>query len=208
MHELVPGAFVLEESARKGRRHGDGVRFLDAAHGHAGVHGLDDHGDAPGMQGILDAVADLLGQALLDLQAAGVSLYDAGDLGKSRDLSVGDVGDMGLPDERQHVVLAQGEEFDVLDDDHLVVGLVENGGLHDGSAILSVTLCQELPGLGHPFGRFDESLPLRILSEQFQNGLYMSCELFCRLFVVFFYLSVRHGIVFVANGLCKIGLQN
>ena len=115
---------------------------------------------------------------------------------------------MGLADERQHVVLAQGEEFDVLDDDHLVVRLVEDGRLHDGGAVLPIPLCQELPGLRHPFRRLDESLPLRILSEQFQDGLYMRCEFICRLFVVFFYLSVRHGIVFVANGLCKRGLQN
>ena len=105
-------------------------------------------------------------------------------------------------------MLAQGEEFDVLDDDHLIVRLIEDGGLHDGGAILSVALRQELPGLRHALRRIDEPFPLRILSEQFQDGLYMRCELFCSLFVVFFYLSVRHGIVFVANGLCKIGLQN
>ena len=87
------------------------------------------------MEGLLDAVADLLRQALLDLQAAGVGLHHAGDLGEPGDAAVRDVGDMGLADEREHVVLAQREQLDVLDQDHLAVRLREYGGTDDGLAV-------------------------------------------------------------------------
>ena len=176
------------------------------------MHGLDDDGDAQRMQGFLDAVADLLGQALLDLQAAGVGLHHAGDLGEPGDAAVRDVGDMGLADEREHVVLAQGEQLDVLDEDHLAVRLREYGGTDDGLAALLIALRQELPGLRHALGRLDQPLALRVLAQQLEDGLHVPRQLFRGLFVVFFDLSVCHGIVFVApcdgNLDCKINEKN
>ena len=162
------------------------------------MHGLDDDSDAHRVEGLLDTVADLLGQALLDLQAAGVSLHHAGDLGKPGDAAVRDVGDMGLADKREHVVLAQGEQFDVLDQDHLAVRLREYGGTDDGLAALLIALRQELPGLRHALGRLDEPLALRVLAQQLENGFHMPCEFLRGFFVVFFDFPVCHGIVFVA----------
>ena len=45
--------------------------FLDAAHGHAEVFGLDDDGNAVRLEDFHDRVGNLAGEALLDLRAAG-----------------------------------------------------------------------------------------------------------------------------------------
>ena len=162
------------------------------------MHGLDDDGDAQRLEGVLDTVADLLGQALLDLQAAGVGLYHAGDLGEPGDAAVRDVGDMGLADEREHVVLAQGEEFDVLHKDHLAVRLGEHGGPDDLVTVLPVALREELHGLRHALGGLEKPLARGVLAQQLEDGLHMGRELLRGLFVVFFDFPVCHGIVFVA----------
>ena len=44
--------------------------FLDATHHHAQMPGLDDNADALWLDGVLDRLRNLRGQALLDLQAA------------------------------------------------------------------------------------------------------------------------------------------
>ena len=74
-----------------------------------------------------EELGDLLGQPLLDLEPAGVHLDDARDLREPDDPAARDVGDRRGPEERQQVVLAQRVERDVLDDDHLAVGDVEDG---------------------------------------------------------------------------------
>ena len=199
MQELVAGLVGLQEDAREGRCRGDGVGFLDAAHGHAGVHRLDDDRDAERLQGILDAVADLLRQALLDLQAAGIGLDHARDLGQAGDPPVRDIGHMCLADERKHVMLAQREQFDVLDQDHLAVRLREDGGLYDFLTILEISLRQELHGFRHALRRLGETFPLDVLAEELENGLDVAREFLRRFFVVFFQLSVCHGIVFAAS---------
>ena len=103
---------------------------------------------------------------------------------------------------------AQGEEFDVLDKDHLAVRLGEHGGTDDGLAVLLIALREELPGLRHALGRFDKPFALRVLAQQLENGLYVPGELFRGLFVVFFDFPVCHGIDFVAPCDGNFGLQN
>ena len=85
-----------------------------------------DDADALRLEPLLEEVGDLLGQPLLDLQAAGVHLDDPRDLRQPDDPAARDVGDRRGPEERQQVVLAQRVERDVLDDDHLAVGDVED----------------------------------------------------------------------------------
>ena len=79
-----------------------------------------------GCEAVLQELGDLLGQALLDLQPAGVHLDDARDLGQADDPPARDVGDRRGPEERQQVVLAERVERDVLDDDHLAVVDIED----------------------------------------------------------------------------------
>ena len=83
------------------------VLLLDAAHHHAEVHGLDDHADAARLDRLLDGLRDLDGEALLDLEAARVDVDEARDLGEADDLAVRQVGDVGLAEEGQQVVLAE-----------------------------------------------------------------------------------------------------
>ena len=79
---------------------GDGVLLLDASHLHAHVLGLYHNHHAKGLQGVLDAVLDLLRHALLHLQAVGIDIHHTGNLRESCDIAVGDIGHMGLAIER------------------------------------------------------------------------------------------------------------
>lgn len=69
---------------------------MHAAHDHAQMAGLDNDGDALGLQHLGEGEGDLLGQAFLDLQAAREHFGDAGELGEADDAAVGDVADVHL----------------------------------------------------------------------------------------------------------------
>ena len=88
------------------------------------------------MQSVVDAVPDLDRQPLLHLKPARESLHDAGYLAQPRDLAVGNVRHVALPQKRHHVVLAGGVKLDVLHQDHLAVLLIEYGGLDDLPPVL------------------------------------------------------------------------
>ena len=68
VHEFLAGVLVFEERAGEFGSGGHGVLFLDAAHRHAEVLGLDDHAHSEGIQHFLEAVLDLGGESLLKLQ--------------------------------------------------------------------------------------------------------------------------------------------
>ena len=74
-----------------------------------------------GLEPLHEEVGDLLGQPLLDLEPARVHLDDPRDLRQPDHAPVRDVGDVGVAEERQQVVLAQRVERDVPHDDHLRV---------------------------------------------------------------------------------------
>ena len=134
-----------EHAARNSR----GARLLDAAHHHAQMARLHDDGDALGLEDLHDGVGDFLGQAFLDLEAARVHLGDAGELGEADDGVGGDVANvhlqiMGLAigcarggtetclaGKGYEVVLAQTVNFDILDNNHFVVALVEKRIVYD-----------------------------------------------------------------------------
>ena len=99
--------------------------FSTPAHHHAEVGGLDDDADAARLQRIHDRIGDLVGEALLHLQAAGEHVHDAGRLGEAHDAAMRDVRHVRPAEERQHVVLAQRVELDVLHQDHALVRLLE-----------------------------------------------------------------------------------
>lgn len=96
-----------KEYAGKCRCGRDRILFLHAAHLHAHVAGLDDHGHAHRLERILYAVADLCRKAFLNLQAARECVHHAGDLAQAGDTPVGDIRHVRFAKERQHVVLAQ-----------------------------------------------------------------------------------------------------
>ena len=74
---------------------------------------------------------------------------------------------MALAKKRQHVVLAQAVEVDVLDDDHLVRNAVKEGVVQHLLRIQIVTAGEKGHGLGDAGGRAEQSLPLGIFPDQF-----------------------------------------
>ena len=106
-------------------RHGLGVLLGYATHLHAKVTPFNDNHDSQRMQGLLDACGNLLCHTFLHLQAMAEGVDDTCQFGQTCDLSIRDVGDVHLPKEGQQMVLAEGIEFYVLHDDHIVVGLLE-----------------------------------------------------------------------------------
>ena len=97
--------------------------FMDAARRHALMRRLDHHGDALGLQNMLDAIGDLRAHLLLHLQAARIGIHHAGELGDADHLAVRQIADMGAPDDRRQMMLAMRFEPDVAQHHHFVIAL-------------------------------------------------------------------------------------
>ena len=151
------------------------------------------------MQGFLDAVADLDGQALLDLEAASVGLDYARDLAQAGDLAVGNVGDVGLADEGQQVMLAGAVEFYILDQDHLLVFLVKHRGADDLHPVFRISFGQVLQGLGDTLGRLEEAFARFVFAEKAEDFLDMARYLLGDGAVVCVDLLVGHGTESIAT---------
>ena len=98
--------------------------YTDTDHAH--VTRLHDHPDPRGGDGLPHGGGDLPGEPLLDLEPPAVHLDYAGQLGEPQHLAPGQVADADLAHEGDHVVLAQGEELNVLYHHHLISVLIEN----------------------------------------------------------------------------------
>ena len=163
---------------------------------------LDDDRDPERMQRLLDAVADLYGQALLDLEPAGVGLHDASDLAQSGNLSVRNVCHMSLADEGAHMVFAHRVQLDILDDDHLLVLLVKNGLLDDLGAILLIALGHELQRFRHSLGGLHEPLAHGVLSDEAEDLLDVGRNLRSHFFIVNLFFCIWHRICSIFFYLC------
>lgn len=168
--ELVARLGLCLEAAEDAARDGAGRRLLHAPHDHAQMARLHDDGDALGLEDLHDGVGDLLGQALLDLQAAAEHLGDAGQLGDADDLVLRDVGNVHLSGKGHEVVLAQAEDLNVLDNDHLVVALLEDGIVDNVADVLLVALGKVEHGLGVALGRVDDAGAVGVLADALENG--------------------------------------
>ena len=177
-HKFLPGARVVEEETCEGAGGRDAVLLFNAAHLHAEVAGLDDDGDAFRLQGLLNAVTDLLGEALLDLQAAGEGVDDPRNLAEANNGAVGDVRDMSLAKKRKHVVLTQAVHLDVLDQDHFVIGLVKQRGAQDFRGIHTHAARQHGHGFGCAHRRLQQTLALGILPQMVRTFSYASAIAF------------------------------
>ncbi|KAF5136310.1 hypothetical protein E5D57_000070 [Metarhizium anisopliae] len=151
-------------------RDGGAARLLHAAHHHAQVARLHDDGDALGPQDLEDGVGHLLGEALLDLQAARKHLGDAGQLGDADDGVVRDVADVHLARKGHQVVLADRVDVDVLDNDHLGVALLEDGAVDNVEHVLLVAARKVQHGLGVALRRGQEALAVRVLAHALEDG--------------------------------------
>ena len=122
------------------------------------------------LQLLPDGLRDLAAQTLLELQAPRIKVHQPGQLAQPHNLFIGNVGDVALAEKRQQVVLAQTEDFNVFDDDHLVVGNREVGRVDDLVEILPVAAGQEAQSVRHPLGRALQAVPLRVFPQQRQDA--------------------------------------
>ena len=110
-------------------------------------------------------LGDLVGQALLNLQAAREDVDQPRDLAQAEHPALRDVGDVALAEERQQVMLAETVEVDVPDDHHLVIIDAEQRVVQRGVDIGRVAARQELERLLHPLRCIEQSFARRILAQ-------------------------------------------
>ena len=172
IHEFLPCLRLVESPGEVGSG-GDGILLLHPAHLHAHVACLDNHHDAERIERLLDALLDLQGHALLHLEAVGEDVHHAGNLAQPRDVAVGDVGDVRFAVEGQHMVLAEGEEIDVLHDDHLVVVFAEFGGEQHFVGVHGIAGGEGQHRLGNAFGGLQQALARGVFAQQGEDAVVM-----------------------------------
>lgn len=105
-------------------------------------------------------------------------IYHAGYLAEACHLAIGYVCHVYAAIEGQHVVLAQGIEIDVLDDDHLITSLLmEDGSSEYGHRVLIVTTGEVSHGACHSEGSSLQSFSIGVLAQEFQDSSYMLLNL-------------------------------
>ena len=82
---------------------------------------LDDDANAFWLDDLLHGLRDLLGELLLDLQAASEDIYHAWDFAKAHDLVIWDVGYVHAPEKRQQMMLAKAVKFDIAHEHHFII---------------------------------------------------------------------------------------
>jgi len=160
--ELLARLLPIAEGAEHATGHDDGVLLLDAAHPHAEMFGFDDDTDALRIDGFHQRGRHLGGQALLHLEAPGENLEQPRQLAEPQDLLAGNVGDVRLAEKRQHVVLAEGEEIEVLEHDHLGVLFGEERPVDHLARVLLMPLGEEAERTRHAHRRAGEALAPRL----------------------------------------------
>ena len=139
-HELFTGGDVAFEITEHGACDHTGVMFLDASHYGAEVGRLEDHPDPARLNQVFKEGGNLVGHPFLDLEPAGKHFYQAWNLGEADHLRSGQVADVCIPKERNHMVFAHTVKLDVLYHDHLVVLDVEQRVIEQRFWIYAVAL--------------------------------------------------------------------
>jgi hypothetical protein len=126
---------------------------------------LDDYGDTQRVESLLDAVANLHCEALLNLKTASKTLNDTSYLRQTCDISIGDVGYVGLANKWQHVMLTYREKLNILNKYHLLILLFEYRRAENLNRILGVALGDERHSLGYALRGLDKTLTVGILAK-------------------------------------------
>ncbi len=95
------------------------------------------------MDGLVDFASDLRSEPFLDLKPPREAVYKSSQLAHSQHLSSRDVANVTFPKERKHMMLAQGIDFDITDNDHVVGMGFEHGIIDDLVRIRAVAARQE-----------------------------------------------------------------
>ena len=164
---VARGVVFDEMSAQRAGDHQAAGLFY-AAHGHAGVRGFDQHRDAARLELRHERVGDLAGQALLNLQAQREALDQARQLAQAHDLAFGQIGNVRLPHERQHVVFAHRIEGDVFEDHDFVVIFVERR-FEMFAGIVAVAAENFGVHARHARGRVEQAVAFRVLADSREN---------------------------------------
>jgi hypothetical protein len=171
IQELVAGFAVALEVAQHAAGDGATVLFLHAAHHHAEVIGLNDYADAFGLQVFFKSVSHVGGQSLLHLKSAAEDVDHAGNLAQPDDLLVGEIGNVTFSVKGEKMVLAEAVDFDVFDDDHLVILGFKNGAVDHLFDIQLISLGQELQTRLDALGCSLEPVPIDIFPQLDQDLL-------------------------------------
>jgi hypothetical protein len=138
------------------------------------VGGFDDAGGPDRGKGFHQRIGDLGGETFLDLRPSGVSLDKSCELTEADDFAVGEVGDVRLAGEGEQMMLAEGMELDVAEEDDFVVALVEDG-LEVKVGVLLEAGHQFAVRSGDAVGSFEESFAIGIFADgkkDFADGLF------------------------------------
>ena len=132
---------------------------------------LDNHGHALWLEIIPDALGDLGGEALLDLQTMRVALQHPRQLGDAHHPAVGQITDVGLSDHRQHVVLAETDEADVAQDDQLIIAADLLEGALEIAAGVGLIAGEQLDvGARHAGGGVEQTFAGHIVARPADQG--------------------------------------
>jgi len=163
-----PEKFILRRSSQEASsqraRDGLGMLFLDTTHHHTEVAGFHDNTHSSGFENAHERVRNVIRESFLDLQAVGKHVYDPGDLRKAYNLSLRDVRNMRLSEERQHVMLAKRIDFYVANEDHTVMRFLENRAVDDIVNALPIPARQPFDGKFHAGWRLQKTFALGIFT--------------------------------------------
>ncbi|MNX82817.1 hypothetical protein D3C86_1145590 [compost metagenome] len=131
---------------------------------------LDQHRGATRAQVGHQGLGDVLGHALLDLEATREAIHQTRQLGEAHHPVSRQVGDVGAPVEGQHVVLAGRVEGDVLEQDELLVPFdLFEGRREDLGGVLVVAGEDLGPAAQDPVGSVLETLAVGILADDLEQ---------------------------------------
>ena len=181
VEELLSGLLLSHKGSAECRSGRYGVLLLHTTHLHTHMRSLNNYRHAHRVESLLYAVANLDSKPLLHLQAASKALDAARNLRQARNAAIGDIGNVGLAIEGQHMVLAERVNLYILYNYHLFVVLLEDCRAQNLGGVLVVALGQELHTFGHPLGGFDKPLSGGVLAQQAQNCVVVLHQLGCGL---------------------------
>src|SRR5258708_20603649 len=130
---------------------------------------LNDHADALRLDGLLNGLCYLHREALLYLQPPGKDVHQTRNLTQPNHLTVWNISHVHFAEKWQHVVLAQAEHFNILDDDHLVIGHIKKYTLENLIRALPLAFGQIFERFLHSLRRLEQAIALRIFSQTHQN---------------------------------------
>ncbi len=89
------------------------------------MKGFNHHPHTNGLKNVVQAVGDLFGQALLDLQAAAERIDNPGNFAYANYFPLWQIGDMTFANEGKHMVFAHAEHVNILDNNHFIIVFLE-----------------------------------------------------------------------------------